>query len=73
MLPKEIRSNNFHAMIVRSADFYGPGALQSFVHAVFFERLRAGKSPQLIGNLNALHTCGFTRDAGQAVDQCLPI
>ena len=67
LLLKEIRRNNLNAMIVRSADFYGPGALQSFAHAVVFERLRAGKSPQWIGNPNALHTFSFTRDAGHAV------
>jgi len=67
MLLEEIRGNKLQAMIVRAADFYGPGALQSFPHSVVFERLRAGKSPQWIGNPNALHTFSFTPDAGRAV------
>ena len=67
MLLDEMRGDNLRAMIVRSADFYGPGAVQSFPHATVFERLRAGKAPQWIGNPNALHTFTFTPDAGHAV------
>lgn len=67
MLLDEMRGDNLRAMIVRSADFYGPGAVQSFPHATVFERLRAGKAPQWIGNPNALHTFTFTPDAGHAI------
>jgi nucleoside-diphosphate-sugar epimerase len=67
MLLDEMRSDNLQAMIVRSADFYGPGAVQSFPHATVFERLTAGKAPQWIGNPNAIHTFTFTPDAGLAV------
>jgi nucleoside-diphosphate-sugar epimerase len=67
MLLEEIRSGNLEALIVRSADFYGPGAVQSFPHATVFERLKAGKTPQWIGNPNAVHTFTFTPDAGRAV------
>lgn len=67
MLLDEMRSGNLQAMIVRAADFYGPGAVQSFPHATVFERLKAGKTPQWIGNPNAVHTFTFTPDAGQAV------
>ena len=66
-LLEEIDNKNLQAMIVRSADFYGPGAVQSFPYSVVFDRLRAGKSPQWIGNPMALHTFSFTRDAGRAV------
>lgn len=67
MLLDEMRSGNLQAMIVRSADFYGPGAVQSFPHATVFERLKAGKTPQWIGDPNTVHTFTFTPDAGQAV------
>jgi len=63
----EMRSGNLRAMIVRSADFYGPGAVQSFPHVAVFERLRAGKAPQWIGNPNTVHTFTFTPDAGHAL------
>jgi len=67
MLLDEMRSGNLNAMIVRAADFYGPGAVQSFPHATVFERLTAGKTPQWIGDPNTVHTFTFTPDAGRAV------
>lgn len=67
MLLDEMRGGNVQGMIVRSADFYGPGAVNSFPHATVFERLRAGKAPQWIGNPNAVHTFTYTPDAGRSV------
>lgn len=67
MLLDEMRKGNLRAMIVRSADFYGPGATNSFPHATVFDRLRAGKAPQWIGNPSAVHTFTYTPDAGRAV------
>lgn len=67
MLLDAMRSGRLQAMIVRSADFYGPGAVQSFPHATVFERLAAGKTPQWIGNPDAVHTFTFTPDAGRAM------
>ena len=67
MLLDEMLSGDLRAMIVRAADFYGPGAVNSLPHAAVFERLKAGKTPQWIGNQNAVHTFTFTPDAGLAV------
>ena len=67
MLLDEIRNDNLQAMIVRSADFYGPGAVQSLPHATVFSRLDAGKKPQWIGDPDTVHTFTFTPDAGRAV------
>lgn len=67
LLLDEVRSGNLQAMIVRAADFYGPGAVNSFPHATVFERLKAGKAPQWIGNPNAVHTFTFTPDTGHAL------
>lgn len=67
MLLDEMRSGNLQAMIVRSADFYGPAAVKSFPHAVVFERLKTKKAPQWIGNPNAIHSFTFTPDAGRAM------
>jgi len=66
MLLEEIRAGSLQAMIVRAADFYGPGAEQSFPHATVFERLRADKTPQWIGDPKAVHTFTYTPDAGRA-------
>lgn len=63
----EMHRGNIHAMIVRSADFYGPRAVNSFPHVVVFERIKARKAPQWIGNPNAIHTFTFTQDAGRAM------
>jgi nucleoside-diphosphate-sugar epimerase len=67
LLLDEMRAGNLHGMIVRSADFYGPGAVQSFPHATVFTRIRAGKTPQWIGDAHAMHTFTYTPDAGKAV------
>lgn len=67
MLLDEVRNGNLQAMIVRSADFYGPGAVNSFPHATVFERLRAGKAPQWIGNPRTVHTFTYTPDVGRSV------
>ncbi|MCC5809648.1 MAG: NAD-dependent epimerase/dehydratase family protein [Ectothiorhodospiraceae bacterium] len=67
MLLDEMQGGSLRAMIVRSADFYGPGAMQSFPHATVFERLKKGKTPQWIGNPRAVHTFTYTPDAGRAL------
>lgn len=67
MLLDEMRSGNLRAMIVRAADFYGPGAVNSFSHATVFERLKVGKTPQWIGNPDTVHSFTYTQDAGRAL------
>jgi nucleoside-diphosphate-sugar epimerase len=62
-----MRADELEAMIVRAADFYGPGAVSSFTHVTVFERLRAGRKPQWLGNARAAHTFTFTPDAGRAL------
>lgn len=63
----EMRAGNVQAMIVRSADFYGPSAVQSFPRATVFDRLKAGKTPRWVGNPDAVHTFTYTPDAGRAL------
>jgi nucleoside-diphosphate-sugar epimerase len=63
----EVRAGRLRGMIVRAADFYGPGATLSVTHATVHERLMAGKTPQWIGNPKAVHTFTYTPDAGRAV------
>ena len=48
MLLDEIKAKNLNAMIVRGADFYGPGATLSLIHSTVTERLKAGKGAQWI-------------------------
>ena len=67
MLLEEMRTGDLAAMIVRSADFYGPGATNSFPHATVFERLKAGRTPRWIGDPKAVHSFTFTPDLGWAL------
>lgn len=67
LLLDAMQAGEVQGMIVRAADFYGPGAELSMTHATVFERLRAGKTPQWAGNPRAVHTFTFTPDAGSAL------
>ncbi len=66
-LMDEAKRGELQAMIIRAADFYGPNAALSLTHATVFERLRAGKTPQWVGNAKAVHTFTYTPDAGRSV------
>ena len=66
-LMDEVKRGDLQAMIVRAADFYGPGATLSLTHSTVTERLKAGKTPQWIGDAKALHTFTYTPDAGKSV------
>jgi nucleoside-diphosphate-sugar epimerase len=54
-------------MIVRSADFYGPGAALSLTHAIVTEQLKAKKTPRWVGSAKVVHTFTYTGDAGRSV------
>jgi nucleoside-diphosphate-sugar epimerase len=62
-----LQRGELQALIARSADFYGPGARLSLLESVFFARLRAGKSPQWLGQPDQAHTFTYTPDAGRAL------
>lgn len=67
MLMDEVKRGELRGMIVRAADFYGPGATLSVTHATLTERLKAGKTPQWIGNAKVVHTFTYTFDAGRSL------
>lgn len=67
MLLDEVKNGNMQAMIVRAADFYGPGANYSLTYSTVTERLKAKKGPQWIGNPKTIHTFTYTPDAGKTV------
>jgi nucleoside-diphosphate-sugar epimerase len=62
-----VKRGNLRGQIVRAADFYGPGATLSLTYATVFERLKAGKTPQWVGNARAIHSFTYTPDAGRSV------
>jgi nucleoside-diphosphate-sugar epimerase len=67
MLLDEIKAGNINAMIIRAADFYGPGAKLSLIHNTITERLKTGKKAQWIGDPKKIHTFTYTPDAGYSV------
>lgn len=67
MLLDEVKQKNIQAMIVRAADFYGPGAKLSLTYSTITEKLKNKKGPQWVGNPNKVHTFTYTPDAGKTV------
>jgi nucleoside-diphosphate-sugar epimerase len=67
MLMDDVRRGGLRGMIVRAADFYGPGTVLSVTHATVIERLKARKTPLWLGNAKAVHTFTYTRDAGRTL------
>lgn len=67
MFMDEVRRGDLRGMIVRSADFYGPGAVLSLAQSVVIDRLKAGNTPQWVGNPRAVHTFTYTPDAGRTL------
>ena len=67
MFMDEVKRGELRGMIVRAADFYGPGAVLSLTHATVTQRLKAKKTPQWVGNPKAIHTFTYTPDAGRTV------
>lgn len=63
----EVRRGNLRGMIVRAADFYGPGATLSLTQATVVDRFKAGRSAQWVGSAQALHTFTYTPDAGRTL------
>jgi nucleoside-diphosphate-sugar epimerase len=66
MILDEIHSGNLNAMIVRSADFYGPNAKLSFLHEAVINRMKAGKTAQWMYNKERKHSFTYIPDAAYA-------
>lgn len=67
MLMDEVKRGELRGMIVRAADFYGPGAVLSVTHATVTQRLKAKRTPQWLVNAEVVHTFTYTRDAGRTL------
>ncbi|MFC3196488.1 NAD-dependent epimerase/dehydratase family protein [Parapedobacter deserti] len=67
LLLSSVRKHKLQAVIGRSADFYGPHAVNSPFHISFLERMLCGKSPMALGKANARHTYAYTIDNGKAL------
>jgi len=66
MILHEVENKNLTAMIVRSADFYGSDINKSVFGQTVVTNLMKGKSAQVFGNIDKIHTYTFTPDAAKA-------
>jgi nucleoside-diphosphate-sugar epimerase len=55
------------ALIGRSADFYGPDAVNSPFYTKFLEQINKGKNPQVLSSPGVKHTYSYTLDNGRAL------
>lgn len=62
----EYRSDSLDAVIVRSADFYGPGAATSVFNLLALDRLKNNKSAQWLFNADMPHSMTYSSDAARA-------
>ncbi len=67
MLLRAIEQNQVEALIGRSADFYGPGAVNSVFYLSFLDRMLKGKNPQLLTPGDVKHTYANVADVGRAL------
>lgn len=66
ILLSEIEKGNLNAMIIRSADFYGPGASTSFANIMVLNKLVNGNKAQWLMNDSVKHSFTYTPDAAKA-------
>ena len=68
-LETEIRHNNLHAIIARSADFYGPYAAQTSVLSfLVIEKMMNNKKAQWLADDTKLHSFTYTLDCAKALN-----
>ncbi len=66
MIIDEIQAGTLHALIARSADFYGPGIKNSAFNEAIFNNLKSGKKVNWFCSTDYLHNFTFTPDAAKA-------
>lgn len=66
-LLEAMADNRLKAVIGRSADFYGPYAVNSMWYISFLENMLRGKPPQILGREQIPHTYAYTLDNGRAL------
>lgn len=65
---EEVASGNLEAMIVRSADFYGPNIERNcLLNEMVINKLSAGKKANWLGNPHLPHSFTYVPDAGRAM------
>jgi nucleoside-diphosphate-sugar epimerase len=59
--------NHQDIMIVRSPDFFGPGATNSVCHIGFLENMIKEKQPNFIGSVGKKHSYAYSKDLARAI------
>lgn len=67
MLMDAIQKGNVMGLVARSADFYGPGVVQSALTQSVYYNLLKNKKPQWIGKLDMIHSFTYNKDIGKAL------
>jgi nucleoside-diphosphate-sugar epimerase len=63
----EIKAGNLHALIARSADFYGPHVTTGIPNILVFDKLAQGATASWLVNDSVPHSFTFTPDAAQSL------
>ncbi|MDY0076980.1 MAG: NAD-dependent epimerase/dehydratase family protein [Bacteroidales bacterium] len=66
MLMDEVKSGNLQALIARSADFYGPGKINSMLNETVLKNFANGKKANWLGRLDVKHAFTYVPDAAKA-------
>ncbi|WP_121354585.1 NAD-dependent epimerase/dehydratase family protein [Flavisolibacter nicotianae] len=66
LLLDEVKQGGLTAMIVRAADFYGPGINTSMLQETVYKPLKKGKAAMWMGNRSRIHSFTYTPDAAKA-------
>lgn len=61
------KSGRIRAVIARSADFYGPHAVNSVFYINFLQNMLRRKAPTTLGKLDVKHTYAYASDNGRAM------
>ncbi|GAA4731817.1 NAD-dependent epimerase/dehydratase family protein [Flavisolibacter ginsenosidimutans] len=63
---EEVKAGRLTAMIVRAADFYGPGINTSVLQETVYKNFRKGKAAFWMGDRSKIHSFTYTPDAARA-------
>src|SRR6476620_10703963 len=63
LLMDEVKKGSLTAMIVRAADFYGPGINTSMLQETVYKPFKKGKTAMWMGDRSRIHSFTYTPDA----------
>ncbi len=66
MVMDEVKKGNLKAVIARSADFYGPGKINSVLMLSVYENFLKGKKANWLSSVDYKHSFTYTPDAAKA-------